>query len=411
VLSDFFSNLPAFVLVLGVLIFIHELGHFLAAKMCGVGVVKFAIGFGPAIAKFSRGETMYQVGIIPLGGYVRMVGDLPDVITGEQETDEEVREAMESPELSDRSRWFIEKPVWQKAWIVFAGPLFNFILAIFLAALSIFIYGEEVPVQEPIIGVVVQGSPASKAGIQAGDRVVRLGQEAITSWHKLATEIHKGSSGESSSGSGGVIALAVEREGEQLTFNIVPQLKELPMLDGSTKKVFLIGIRQEMERTEATIFHALWVGVAWTGNISYRIVEQLGAMVIGERSAEDLAGPIFIFNAAGQQAKKGLESLFSFIALLSVSLGVLNLLPIPVLDGGHLAFFLLEGLFGPISIKKKESAQQIGVMLLVSLMLFAVWNDLTRNPDDLSSELTFEEQEADGKEKNSGSGMETSDSK
>lgn len=377
-------------LVLGLLIFVHELGHFLLAKLSGVGVVKFSIGFGPAILKFRKGETLYQVSAVPLGGFVRMVGDLPDFISGKQESDEQVRESDDAvdadaeaaaPMFQDRSRWFIEKGFLAKSAIVIAGPLFNFLFAVLTIAASVFVFGEEIPDLSPRIGTVMKGSPAEAAGLSAGDLVTSVNGTPINSWEELATKIHQGEKIPT--------AVAVQRNGEALSFDVYPQKKELPTRTGNHEEVYLIGIEHTTYREAAGALRALEVGGLWSLTVAERTYAGLWGMVTGAVSAKDLAGPIFIFDAAGKQARKGLEDILGFMALLSVSLAVLNLLPIPVLDGGHLMFFVLEGVLGPISIKKKEFAQQLGMLFLFALMLVAISNDLTR-PKEHSEQVSWE---------------------
>lgn len=375
------------IFVLGVLIVVHELGHFLVAKWCGVGVLKFAIGFGPAIIRFRYGETTYQVGLIPLGGFVRMVGDMPDSFTGPQPTDAHVRSGESKTEveeefteaeariIADKNRWFIHKSLWQRSAIVFAGPLFNFLLAIAVLAFAVFVYGKRVPGNEPIIGIVSPNFPADSAGIQTGDKIVSVNETAVNSWNGLRDLIHFSDGSE--------VRLVVDRDGEQFAVNVQPKRQDLGV--GDRKEVFIIGIGPEAEIVPAGLFESVELGLSrtleWTGMTYYG----LWGMISGEVSPKDLAGPIFIVKQAGTEAKRGFENLLFFMALLSVSLAVLNLLPIPVLDGGHLLFFLIEAIVGPISIKKKEIAQQVGVVALLLLMAFAVKNDLTRGSLDSDS--------------------------
>lgn len=380
-MADFLYNIPAFVVVLGVLIIVHEMGHFLAAKMVGVGVIKFAVGFGPALFKRKFGETTYQLSLIPLGGYVRMLGDVPDAITGPQETDEEVRTAL--AEGTDRSRWFIDKGLLAKSWIVFAGPLFNFLLAIALAAFVVFIYGEPDINPAAVVGKVISGSPAERAGLQEHDVIASVNGVKPESWKSFAGMVH--------SSEGQELQVVIRRGAEEFSAALIPDLKVIPGADADKSKIYLVGLMPEISRSPVGLGESLYVGVVWTATISVDMLTQLGSMISRERSADELAGPVFIFQAAGEQARKGLEDFLSFIALLSVSLAVLNLLPVPVLDGGHLFFFLLEGIFGPISVRKKESAQQVGMVLLLSLMCFAVWNDITRDPEKFSTQPRWED--------------------
>ena len=387
-----FSNVLVPLLVLGVLIFVHELGHFLVAKWCGVGVLKFSIGFGPRLFGWRRRETEYQVSLIPLGGFVRMVGDMPDSLSGAQVTDAAVREG-EGVQLAgieadiqavvaDKSRWFIEKPLAQRGAIVIAGPLFNYVFAIVLVFLSVFLYGEEIVEEGPVVGGVMAGSPAEIAGLKRTDKVLSYNGEELTSWERLAERIH--------TGDGNPVKLLIESAGVKKELTVYPQKKEVRGFDGKMHSLYLIGIERMITRSEASFGKAAQIGWSWAWHASLKTYEGLWGMLSGEISPKDLAGPLFILDTAGKQAEKGFEGILSFMASLSISLAVLNMLPIPVLDGGHLFFFLIEALIGPISIRKKEFAQQIGVLLLLSLMVFAVHNDIFRDKTGGPGEVNWE---------------------
>ncbi len=377
----FLLKLIVFILVIGVLVLVHEFGHFIVAKMCGVGVLKFAVGFGPPIVKFKKGDTVYQIGWIPLGGFVRMVGDIPDMITGAQATDEAVRMEDKTEDqiegeseaarrlFADRSCWFIEKGFWAKSAIVFAGPLFNFVFAFFVASYCGFQYGERVQVDTPVLGEIIKNSPGERAGLKEKDLVKSIDGVAITKWKDLATTIH--------GANGRTLLLQVEREGKPVELSATPQ----GVTVGSgpeSKKVYFLGISPYVEIVPVTGFSAFRYGWDWISIMTKQTYTGLWGMFRGQVSPNELAGPIFIFQEAGRQVEKGFESLFYFMAIISVSLAVLNLLPIPVLDGGHLLFFLIEALIGPIGIKKKEVAQQIGMLFLLCLMAFALRNDVVR---------------------------------
>jgi regulator of sigma E protease len=397
--TDLLFRIAAGIIVLSVLIVVHELGHFLAAKICKVGVVKFSLGFGPAIFKKKVGDTIYQICPIPLGGYVRMVGDMPDMLTGEQETDEAVRIDTKKSKKSasqieedrhvellhqDPSKWFIHKGFWAKSFIVFAGPFFNLILAILLVQFNVATFGEEVIEEASIIGNVQEGSPAQQAGLQRGDLVKELNGRPIAKWVELA-EFIRGSAGD-------LVKMQIEREGSVLNIDIQPKEKILPSISGKEEKVFLVGVEPYTERKESGIVRATEVAFLWSYSISLRTYQGIWGMLSGQISPKELAGPIFILDAAGKQAKKGIEDVLYFMALLSISLAVLNLLPIPILDGGHLIFFIIEAIFGPLSVRKKEIAQTVGLLLLCTLMVYSLGNDLTR--EELpQSKVSWDQQE------------------
>lgn len=385
VLDPFLYKVCAPFFVLCGLILIHEFGHFIVAKWCGVGVVRFSVGFGPALFKWRRRETEYRVGCIPLGGYVRMVGDMPDMITG-GELEESEEHADAAPELHqmlrDKSYWFLEKGLFARSAIVFAGPLFNFLLAGILVSLSVLLYGKLDVDESARLGTVVKSSPAAVAGLTSNDLITAIDETPIGSWQELAKRIHNGNGKE--------ILVAYERDGQRNSVEVTPRKKQIVAADGEKKDVFLIGIKPRTNRVRAGIGESFLAGVRWTAWVTSQTYVGLWGMLTGQVSAEDLAGPLFILDAAGEHAERGLEDLLYFMATLSVSLAVLNLLPIPVLDGGHLLFFFVEALIGPISVRKKEFAQGLGVIVLLGLMVFAIHNDISREPmsKDWSEENT-----------------------
>ena len=396
----FLSTVLVPLLLIGFLVFIHEFGHFIVAKWCGVGVVKFSVGFGPAIIRFTRGETIYQLSIIPLGGFVRMIGDMPDMITGPQAGDELVRdeEALDeaaaqaglsqteaSPAvramLADRSRWFIEKRLSQRAAIVFAGPLFNLMLAIILAFVAGWSFGVESLDPAPRIGEVVEGSPAAYAGLKSGDLIVSIDAQPIENWSTLTKLINFGT--------GKSVMMEIDRAGQKQTLSVQPQIQESMTLTGKKFSVFRTGIGPSLVREEVGFLGAVEFGFLWTYDKAAATLLGISGMFMGHASTSELAGPKFIFDQAAKHAKRGMESTIYFGAFLSVTLAVLNLLPIPILDGGHLLFFLLEALLGPISIRKKEIAQGVGMVFLLMLMLVAIRNDFVRDYSKLEKGASF----------------------
>lgn len=361
------------IIVLGILVFIHELGHFLVAKWCGVGVLKFSLGFGPAICRFKKGETEYQISIIPLGGYVRMLGDMPDPITGEEEADEKVRtESVAESKLENRKNWFIHKTALQKSAIVFAGPFFNLVLTIVVIFFCVAIYGEKEPNLTPTIGSIIEDSPAQSAGLQKGDLVKSINDKEVKTWPELADTIYQGN--------GEQLNLKIVRNGVESIITAQPEQKVVKTFTGEEKKYYLLGVgpSEEFETKPASILRAAEISFIWTYDKAYLNYKGIWGMITGKVSTDQIAGPIYIVKLTGSKAEEGLEGLLYLTAFLSISLAVLNLLPIPILDGGHILFFLLEGILGPISIKKKEIAQHVGLALLLFLMVFAVKNDLTR---------------------------------
>jgi regulator of sigma E protease len=378
------------VLILCVLIFVHELGHFLLAKWNKVGVLAFSIGFGPVLWKKQIGETTYSLRLLPLGGFVRMVGDDPraadpnfKVEESEDKASPENLKAEEfTPEqkalLEDRSRWFMLKGYWAKFAIVFAGPAFNFIFAIILGSLMVGIYGQGKPVNTPILGDVVPGLPAAKAGLQAEDMILSIDGAPIATWEELSSTIR---------GSGGKpVAMLVERTTdkgiEKLTLTVTPEADRSGLVtddERATGDVYRVGILPSMVKKPVPFSEALFAGPRITWHLTSQTLIGLKGMILGHISSDNIAGPVRIFQEAGRSAEKGFEYVLSFMIFLNVSLAVLNLLPIPVLDGGHIFFFTLEALKGgPISIRVREVATQVGMFLLLALMVFALGNDLFR---------------------------------
>ncbi|HXG51953.1 MAG TPA: RIP metalloprotease RseP [candidate division Zixibacteria bacterium] len=338
---------------LGVLIVIHEFGHFFLAKMCGVGVVTFSVGFGPKIWRIKRGETEYALSAFPLGGYVKMIGEDPD---------EEVRGA-------DLERSFAHKSLLKRIAIVGAGPGFNLLLAVVLLSVVFLFYG--VPVVSNLVGSVEPGSPAARAGILEGDRIVQLNGRPIRAWEELSSGIKQ---------SGGKpVTVGIQRGGETLSVVIQPAKKQVRTIFGEVREDWIIGIGSQATLEKGNAGLALARGLEQTYEYSRITLVGLYKMVKGEVSPRNLGGPILIAQMAGQQAQEGLWSFLHFLAVLSINLGVLNLLPIPVLDGGHLLFFLVESVIGrPVELKHREMAQQVGIFLLMLLMIYAFYNDIAR---------------------------------
>jgi len=342
----------AAILVLGVLIFAHETGHFLLAKASGVGVLKFSLGFGPRLFAFRRKETDYQISLIPLGGYVKMVGEDP------------------RDETADPARSFSHQSVGRRTLIVLAGPASNFLLAaiLFWAA---FLVG--IPILTTRVGEVKEGFPAARAGIRPQDRIVAVDGVEVRRWHELAGKIHRSP--------GRPLRLVLERDGQRQELTITPQPTKQMNLLGEEIEVGLLGISPANEFVVERFdpFRAFYLSLIRTYEVSSLTLLSLARLLQGKIPARTIGGPILIAQLAGEQARMGMVNLILFTAILSINLAILNLLPIPVLDGGHLLFFGLEALRGkPIPLKKRELAQQIGLIILVALMVFAFYNDLFR---------------------------------
>lgn len=439
-----------FLVVLGVLVAFHELGHFLAARWVGVKVLKFSLGFGPKLIGRKMGETEYLLSAIPLGGYVKLFG--------EDET--------EATNQEDRARSFAHQKLWGKVLIVAAGPGFNFILAYFIFAAwlatgaPLFIptfqdlspdieamtpgspadtagirigdrvsrvngrdistrtelfdavaksngqpltleikRGEQVKtitvapttapgpqasaqetayylgVEEtpPLVTSVIQGSPASKAGIQAGDYVVNIEGQTIHTWSQITGIVREHPNRQ--------LRVEVLREGQRVPLTVTPSA-EKEKVNGQSIEVGKIGLAgpggRSVMRSSSPLL-SLYDGMKATWGWTELTAIGLYKMVVGDISSKNIGGPLTIANISGEAASQGVSSVVFLIAILSINLGVLNLLPIPILDGGHLLFFLIEGILRkPLGERQRELAQQAGLVLLVGVMIFAFWNDLER---------------------------------
>ena len=341
------------VIGLGILIVIHELGHFLVAKKTGVGVLTFSIGFGPKVWGRKINETEYVISAFPLGGYVKMVGEDPG---------EEVQEI-------DVEKSFSHKKLGTRAAIVGAGPGFNLLLAAVIFSFIFMTVG--VPVLTTEIGSVEPDLPAAAAGLKKGDRIMAVDGIPVDKWEDLSDKIKQSN--------GRQLTLKIQRNDSVQEIRVQPTQKEGKTIFGEKKDVWIIGIASEVSMEKSPLWKALGQGFYKTGEYSVLTVVGMFKMLTGDVSPKNIGGPLMIAQVAGQQAQEGFASFFFFVALLSVNLGVLNLLPIPVLDGGHLFFFLVEWLIGrPVEIKYRERAQQVGVFLLILIMIYAFYNDVSR---------------------------------
>jgi regulator of sigma E protease len=444
------TTIVSFVVVIGILILIHELGHFFVARWTGVGVERFSIGFGPVLLRWRGKETEYCLSAIPMGGYVKMMGE-ESPLEGGATADYDPKKA------------FALKPLWARFLIVFAGPGMNLVLAIAIAAGVLMTVGR--PVWPPVAGRVSDG-PATAAGLKSGDVITAVDGKPVKHWEDLEKAV-AASDGKplqvavtrdgttrtitlapqkrsiedplmkesrtvwdigagprsvphitsvapgSPAAQGGVkpgdvvtavggqrvytaeelvqairsrprqpLTLSVEREGKPLTLTVTPAAEKDKGPNGETIEVGRIqaGIasRTDSYVTDNPVM-ALWNGAVWATDMTVVTVKGLWKLLLGTIDRSNIGGPIQIASMAGQQAKEGLGPLAMFTAIISINLAVLNLLPVPMLDGGHLFFFVIEGILGrPLSLRKREAAQQLGFVLLMMLMVYALYNDLVR---------------------------------
>jgi regulator of sigma E protease len=345
----------SFLLVLSGIILVHEFGHFIVARGCGIRVLKFSLGFGPRVCGVVRGATDYCISLIPLGGFVKMLGEQPNETVPPEEV----------------SRSFSHKPVWQRFFVVVAGPAFNFIFAWLIFLLIFLVYGK--PIILPDISEVQIGSPAEKAGVMPGDRIIAIDGRNIHKWEEVSEEIR--------ANDGSTIVLTLQRGQSTISVDIIPKIYKLKNIFGEEIKVPMIGVSAagdfEIEKLSPLTaimqaFSRTWELIVLTGQVIVKLIQRVIPL-------STLGGPIMIAQMAGQQAELGILNLFYFMALLSVNIGFLNLLPVPVLDGGHLAFLAVEGITGrPLTMRQKAIAQQIGIFILMALMLVIFYNDIAR---------------------------------
>jgi regulator of sigma E protease len=421
-------------------VFIHELGHFLFAKWAGIRVEKFSLGFPPKLISKKWGETEYSIGIIPLGGYVKMAGDNPH-------------------EVTEGKPWeFMSKKVWQRFFVVFAGPLMNFILAVVVLAGLYTFRGKEADFVQ--VGNVLEGSPAEMAGIRTGDQILTVDKYDVRSYSQIVAVIFEkieepvevkwrrenqvfydtlittrdsiiNSDGDTVAygdlGAGAVVIIgAVDPEkqayqaglregdiivaangipvksfrhltsivypeaGKELELNwrrgdqdfsarLIPQPEMLIYPDGDTATVGMVGIAARPAYTKLNVFVALGAGFNQSAYYVVKIFEFIGGLISREVAPSEIGGPIFIGKLAGQTARAGIDVLLEFLALLSINLAVLNLLPIPIFDGSHIVFLFWEKIKGaPPSIKTRVIVQQIGLAFILFLVIFVTFNDITR---------------------------------
>lgn len=350
-----------FLLAIGPLVFVHEMGHYLVGRWCGVKAEIFSIGFGREITGWTdRRGTRWKIGWMPLGGYVRFAGDM----SAASEPSEEWKNLPEA----ERSQTFQSKSLWQRALIVGAGPVTNFLLAI-LIFMGIFgVYGQT---QTPnIIGSVVAGSPAQKAGFAPGDKILAVGDSEITEFGQISDIV--------ALRPGVTMSFLIERNGEQRRIIAAPALKIVKDRFGNETRLGQIGLGSGKPVTvQVSLAELPGVAIGQTIRVVKSMVDGLVQIIMGRISVKELGGPIKIAQYSGQTATLGFVAFLGFVALISINLGFINLLPIPTLDGGHLFFYGIEAIMQrPVSLAVQEWAYRSGFFALMALMLFVTFNDL-----------------------------------
>lgn len=367
--TGFGGTMLAFLFVLAIVVFFHELGHFQVARWFRTKVDSFSIGFGPEIFGWlDRQGTRWKVCWIPLGGYVKFAGDDNPASVPDREHLERLR-----AEGVDSASLFHFKPVGQRAAIVAAGPFANFILAIVIFAFLAMLVGERILM--PRVDVVTPDSPAAEAGFEPGDVVTVINGRSIDSFAELQQRVALSPSTP--------LDITVLRDGDRtVDLKVTPEAVEITDRFGNTQTIGRLGIQRDSSGEEVRVVHhgplsAVGYGVERTWDIITATMGYIGGIFAGTQSADQLGGPVRIAQMSGQVASFGIAPLFTFIAIISVSIGLLNLFPVPLLDGGHLVFYAYEAVVGrPLPERVQEVGFQIGLALLIALMIFATWNDL-----------------------------------
>jgi len=357
-MNFFLHYILSFLFVLGILIFFHELGHFLVAKYFGVKVLKFSLGFGPKLAGKKIGETEYLISLIPLGGYVKMLGESDD-------------EGAEPISPIDEEKSFSNAHVLKRLAIVVAGPLANLLLALIIFVFFYLFAGYQVMVPE--IGQITKDSPAERAGLLKGDLIISVAEKPIDTWSDIRGAVRE-SEGKS-------LEITVKRGEKYFTLTVVPETSVVKNIFGEEIKSPLIGIVASGKFRQVILgpAGALKEGFKRTWEIIKLTCLTIVKLFQGVISIKTLGGPIMIGQMTGQVTQQNWAYLFPLMAVISINLGILNLLPIPILDGGFIIFLLMELIIGkPLSIKKRELAQKVGLFLLITLMVVVMYNDVAR---------------------------------
>ena len=360
------NNIVPFLVVLTIIVFIHELGHFLVARWCGVGIKVFSIGFGPELFGFDdRHGTRWKLSAIPLGGYVKFLGD-------ENEAGGTDRAAIETLSAAERDQAFANKGVGARAAIVVAGPLANFLLAIVIFTAIYSTYGRQIT--EARVDAVVAESAAARAGFEPGDLIVSIDGDEIGSFSDLQRIVSISADTE--------LSIVIDRDGELLNLLATPERREIVDRLGNTQRLGQLGISRnttaENVKTEQfSVPQATLLAVGETWFVVERTISYLGGVIVGRESADQLGGPIRVAQISGQVATLGFVALMNLAAFLSISIGLINLFPIPMLDGGHLLFYGVEAVRGkPLSDRALDISFRFGFAAIVMLMIFATWNDI-----------------------------------
>lgn len=384
-MSVIFGSLLAivsFVFLISIVVVIHELGHYWAGRWCGVHAEAFSMGFGPTMFSWrDKRGTVWRIAALPIGGYVKFLGDAGAASEPDAEKLAELRERM--GDASDKCYHF--KPIWQRAFITAAGPIANFILAIFIFAFLAQVYGERY--LEPVVGSVVEGSPAAEAGFMPGDRITAIGNKPVDRFRDIPTEV--------SWRPGEELRFAIERDGETLFIDAASRLTEVEDRFGGTREIAQLGLGSSPGAQIGERSYNPVTAIGYGANQTWTVVNMTSRYVfyvVTLRAPPTmLNGPLGIAEVAGQTAQVSvdagrnpaesfyfwLRNMINLAAFLSVGLGLVNLLPIPILDGGHLVYYAYEAVARrPLSMKAQQLGFQLGLALVLGMMLLATWNDI-----------------------------------
>lgn len=356
-----------FLIVLTLIVFVHEMGHYLAGRWSGIGVTAFSVGFGPEIAGFTdRHGTRWKLSAIPLGGYVKFYGDEDAASTPDYESHASLSQ-------EEQARTFLGAALWKRAVTVAAGPIANFILAIAIFSMMFSLYGRQIA--DPVVSEVRENSAAAAAGVLPGDVLVALDGNRVTTFDDVRRYVSVRP--EMS------IIVTVRRDGADLDLPMVPERTEITDQFGNRMELGIIGVVTTQETGNFRVveygpLEAVGQGVLQSWYVVTGTFDYLSNLVTGRMKADQLGGPIRVAQASGQMATLGVAAVLQLAAVLSVSIGLLNLMPVPVLDGGHLMFYAVEAVRGrPVGPGAQEVAFRIGMALVLMLMVFATWNDIS----------------------------------
>lgn len=365
ILNNLYIYIVPFLVILTVLVFVHELGHYLFARWNGVKVEVFSIGFGPEIFGWTdKAETRWKISLFPLGGYVRMFSDAN---AASQPDAEKVKEMTEE----EKKVSLVHKTVWQRIQVSAAGPLANYLFAILVLGGLFAIHGQRVPTDKAKVGVVLPGSAAEKGGLKQGDLILEIDGKSVDLFTDMSQIIRSNPEKE--------LDVIVQRDDERKILKVSPDARPGKSEKGESVKIGVLGIMQGAELVQRHPLMAFWHATTFSFSLTVATLKGVGQMIMGTRSTDGLSGPLGIAKMTAEIAQTTWVNIIWFMAFLSINLGLINLLPIPMLDGGHLLFYFIEAIRGkPVGEKAQDYAFRIGLIIILGLFLLGTWNDVSR---------------------------------